>query len=191
MLRYDTKPVHEMTRTELTEWLALYKTAMARAQPTDVAILLSKLAMHFWQADRPQEHYREIVADYLELLDYPLDIIAEGCKAWHRVGKPFFPKISELRDLMDPMFGRRVQLAGFITAEIERRDRATTGRTPHDIAEASDLMEQARRNLASGSDPKPVGQAAADVLKGYSEPETPQNRPVSHGSTDQEDPDGP
>lgn len=84
-------------------------------EPTgfDTAVsLLTRLAMHFWQPDRPMSHFDPLIEDYGDdLAGYPLDVLQEAMAVWRRREK-WFPKVSELLTICEEVVGpRSIRLA--------------------------------------------------------------------------------
>jgi hypothetical protein len=72
---------------------------------------LTRLAAHFWGERGPAE-WKIVFEDYADdLAEFPPDIIGEGL-AQYRRGAKWWPKVSELLELMKPKLAeRRLQLA--------------------------------------------------------------------------------
>ncbi len=110
------RPLASLTKAEAVEAAERYRRALLPAD-TDAAIIpLSRLSVHYWQPDRPQEHWTVIIEDFRSGLSrFPLDLIEDGCRKWREATIPpnkFFPKPGELYALIEPtVIARRSTLA--------------------------------------------------------------------------------
>ena len=68
---------------------------------------LLRLRQHFPDRDRPEGVWQSVIADYAaDLGEYPADIVEAGATDYRRNGK-WWPKVSELRAVMEPMLIER------------------------------------------------------------------------------------
>ena len=90
----------------LPRLIADYEAALQPADPRDAAVVLGRLAAHFWTPDRPPEHHRILYEDlFHDLAEYPLGVIAEVADAWRQTQR-WAPKICELRERCDALLHR-------------------------------------------------------------------------------------
>lgn len=89
---------------------------------------LFALSAHFPNSNSDSQ-WRVIIEDYTnELSEFPQDIVLEAMRMWKRQGR-FFPKLSELFKLIDPLMDER---RSFITrAEILLNRKPTPKTEPH------------------------------------------------------------
>lgn len=171
--------VPETIPTGLADQLpGFLRTAEAMLVPASVEMIsteLAQLAIHFWQPERPQTHYKRLAADYLEdLADMPPDILVEGIRRWRQTGE-WWPKISQLLAIMNPMLEQRRreaarlrQLVAVQKAKAEAGDKpAKTGRsyedlTPEERAAHDARMAETLATLGAGG-PKPLAEAIKRV----------------------------
>lgn len=96
---------------QLPALIAEHERHLQPAPFEEIATRIAQLSVHFWHPDRPKGQARALVRDYIEdLAEYPADILEEGIRQYRRRGK-WFPKIAELREIMEPMLeARRLDL---------------------------------------------------------------------------------
>lgn len=96
----------ESVEAAAAEWRASLRPA-GRAAVVDV---LTRLAMHFWTADRPEHHFEPLIEDYAgDLAHLPADVLHEVAVTWRRTQK-WFPKIAELLAMAEPEIERRREM---------------------------------------------------------------------------------
>ena len=92
---------------QLPALIAEHERHLQPAPFEEIVTRLAQLSLHFWHPDRPKGHTQALVRDYAEdLAEYPADILEEGIRQYRRRGK-WFPKIAELREIMEPMLEAR------------------------------------------------------------------------------------
>ena len=96
---------------QLPTLIADHERHLHPAPSEEILTRLAQLSLHFWHPDRPKGHTQALLRDYIEdLAEYPADILEEGIRQYRRRGK-WFPKIAELREIMEPMLeARRLDL---------------------------------------------------------------------------------
>lgn len=74
-----------------------------------MATLMVKLQGHYWQPAMSEALAREVAKDYARLLShFPPDVMREACDVWllnHE--NKFFPKVGELKQVMETILYRR------------------------------------------------------------------------------------
>ncbi len=142
----SAKPWVELTTAEMIDLGARYREALRPAPGAQVSKLLAKLSLHFWQPDRPQWQTELIFEDYAaDLSRYPLDLIAEACVTWRRTGK-FWPKISELLDLVLPKHAMRLADLQQLDELMKARGRAPK-KTEEERRDAVTQLERPKKAL--------------------------------------------
>lgn len=125
----------------------------ATLQPSDRAVIitiLTRLAAHFWDGHRDEQHWRIVFEDYADdLAAMPADIIQQGAVEFRRAGK-WWPKSAELLEIMRPLLARRER----DIRRLERlaADRSNGGPEEIDIEERKRVGEklgQLRAQLAA------------------------------------------
>ena len=92
---------------QLPTLIADHERHLHPAPSEEILTRLAQLSLHFWHPDRPKGHTQALLRDYIEdLAEYPADILEEGIRQYRRRGK-WFPKIAELREIMEPMLEAR------------------------------------------------------------------------------------
>ena len=92
---------------QLPALIAEHERHLQPAPSEEILTRLAQLSLHFWHPDRPKGHTQALLRDYIEdLAEYPADILEEGIRQYRRRGK-WFPKIAELREIMEPMLEAR------------------------------------------------------------------------------------
>lgn len=87
--------------------IADYERQLRPTPFEEVVTRLAQLSLHFWHPDRPKGHTQALLRDYAEdLAEYPADIFEEGIRQYRRKGE-WYPKISQLREIMEPMVEAR------------------------------------------------------------------------------------
>lgn len=146
--------------------------ALLPASAETALLHLNKLALHYWQADRPASHFKSLVADYLlDLAHVPPDILEAGVAEYRRTAE-WFPKVSQLLAIMNPMVEqrkreterlRRLMVSqkdgGTTTADTERRGKRWSEMTDEEKA-AHD------KRMAEIGGPKPIGDVLQQQAKG-------------------------
>lgn len=103
--------IHRMAKTEAAAMASRLRAALEPAGEDAAIIPLTRLAVHYWQPDRPEEHWDVVIADFrADLAKYPPDIISDACKAWRTAIKPpnrFFPKPGEFIAMIEPRWQER------------------------------------------------------------------------------------
>jgi len=73
-----------------------------------LVIALTRLAAHYW-GDRTEIQWKIIFEDYARDLErFPADIVGEAIGRYRRRGK-FWPKVSELIEICEPLASRRAR----------------------------------------------------------------------------------
>jgi hypothetical protein len=138
----------------LPAMLKLVDAWLVPAPAKTIAAELAQLGLHFWQPDRPQGHYKLLARDYLaDLSIFPGDIVTEGIARYRR-NSEWWPKISQLIAIMQPMLDQRLAQARRLrvlmekpTPEPKRRrwaDMSPEQRQAHDA-----MMAQSLKDLSS------------------------------------------
>ncbi len=92
---------------QLPALIAEHERHLQPAPSEEILTRLAQLSLHFWHPDRPKGQARALVRDYVEdLAEYPIDILEEGIRQYRRRGK-WFPKVAELREIMETMLEAR------------------------------------------------------------------------------------
>jgi len=142
---------------------------------------LTGLSLHFWQPDRPKEHIRALIEDYVEDLRHlPADILDETVRIWRRTGE-WFPKVAQLLAIADPLLAKRrkelhklERVAGFLDAKPAP---APAPRTEKDKERASHLVREATAaQQTTGLTPSPRSRRSIDRSQPPSEAEAAQYR---------------
>lgn len=126
--RYPDFDLAKRAITELPIALAYQRQKLIPAGPAYLLLMLSRLSVHFWQQERPNEHFEIIIEDYVgDLAHLPLDILDETVRIWRRTGE-WFPKISHLLSIAEPLLQkRRDELR-----KLERVAEALNGSAPYE-----------------------------------------------------------
>jgi hypothetical protein len=83
---------------------------MTPADPDMIKAVIMRLTVTQRREDLPESAWKMIVEDFIgDLAKYPADIVAEAAARWRRTNK-FFPTISEIVDLCDPPYSRRMKI---------------------------------------------------------------------------------
>lgn len=94
-------------RAGMPDALAYHRAQLAPAHPAEIVIMLTRLSVHFWQPDRPVEHVQSLIEDYVQdLAHLPSDVLQTAVATWRRTGQ-WWPKVSELLALAEPMLKER------------------------------------------------------------------------------------
>lgn len=105
--------------------------------------LLGRLSLHYWQPDRPAEHFTMIMADYIDALGlYPAVYVERACTEHLRRGGNFFPKMSELIAIMETNNPR-------LKAEAKRLDKARQERVALELSGAIETNPAMQAQLAA------------------------------------------
>ncbi len=141
---------------ELPRHIAAHKAGLAPATAQEAITLLTKLSLHYWQPDRPEAHFKMILADYVsDLSDVPRDILAAAVDAVRRKNQ-WFPKIPEILAETTPRVRQRrieldrmVELSNSVGLPPPETNRPTRygGLSPERQAEFDRLMEKAKTKL--------------------------------------------
>lgn len=134
-------------RPLLPALLAAYAKAMRPANSQEIAVILGRLAAHFWHPDRPAEHHRMLFEDYIcDLSEYPPGVIGEAARDWRRMER-WWPRVAELRGRCEAVLHRRHKEQSrlcFLQWCVEQFD----GRVPR-------LMRRINGGLCNGGDGAP------------------------------------
>ncbi len=111
---------------QLPALIAEHERHLQPAPSKEILTRLAQLSVHFWHPDRPKGQARALLRDYVEdLAEYPVDLLEEGIRQYRRRGK-WFPKVSELREIMEPMLEARrldlLRLRGLNEIKVRRLD---------------------------------------------------------------------
>lgn len=97
-------PAEKQAAKEGVEVLRRLLLPSSRAETVGV---LLRLRQHFPEKDRPEGVWQSVLADYAaDLAEYPADIVEAGATTYRRAGK-WWPKVSELLAIMEPMMRER------------------------------------------------------------------------------------
>ena len=118
---------------------------------------LLRLRQHFPDKDRPEGVWQSVIADYAaDLGEYPADIVEAGATEYRRNGK-WWPKVSELRAVMEPLLIERRNM-------LARAEKLAAG--CDEIQKRYQPTAEERKRMADGFS------SLRDVLRNMPGPET-------------------
>lgn len=95
--------------SELPRALAGHSEGLRPATPEQIVTDLTRLSLHFWQADRPANHFKMVIADYVhDLADVPADILQDAIRQIRQTCQ-WFPKLADIIAITAPALARRRQ----------------------------------------------------------------------------------
>lgn len=99
------------TTAEITTALTEIVDGPQLATKRDFAMLLGRLAIHFWQPDFTPEQVKLKLQDYEEdLAGVTVDELREACAEWRRDPlNNFYPKSGQLLEIVKPMISDRAR----------------------------------------------------------------------------------
>lgn len=121
------------------------RRSLVPASRGDIVATLLRLRQHFPERDRPEGVWQSVIADYAaDLAEYPADIVDDGATEYRRTGK-WWPKVSELRAVMEPMLTERQNMLARAEKLAAGGDAKPARHTPTEDERAS--MAQGFRSL--------------------------------------------
>lgn len=91
----------------MADGLETLRRSLVPAGRAEIVAILLRLRQHFPDKDRPEGVWKSVLADYAaDLAEYPADIVEAGAVDYRQAGK-WWPKVSELRAVMEPMLIER------------------------------------------------------------------------------------
>jgi len=101
------KSLSPMERQAVEGGLATLRRSLVPASRAEIVATLLRLRQHFPERDRPEGVWQSVIADYaVDLAEYPAEIVEAGATDYRRNGK-WWPKVSELRERMEPLLTER------------------------------------------------------------------------------------
>ena len=149
------KPWYRMNREQTKTLLSKYRQALKPAGGKMVMAEMARLSPHFWQPNRPPGELQSVMRDYVvELQRFPPDLIAGACWEWRRIGK-WFPKLSELLEIIEPEHAERVRDMKTLEERLKPRVAPTTDAEAIDPDAAREILAETLVALRGNHENKP------------------------------------